>query len=61
MPHCPHRLAALRTLVVAVVVLVASQFAWQVRDGDAVVSDTPTTGHFVADAFPIAEAGVVAR
>lgn len=61
MERCVHGRLALRTLVAVVVLLLASRFAFQMRDGGALVaeSERPSATHFVADAFPTAESSVV--
>ena len=61
MEACPNRPIVLRTLAVVLAVLVALGFAFQVRDGGALegASTRVSTPHFIADAFPTAEASVV--
>lgn len=61
MQTCPNRFHTLRAVVAALAVLVALSFAFQVRDGGALDTGAsrPSANHFVADAFPTAEASVV--
>ncbi len=61
MEACPNRPIVLRTLATVLAVLVTMEFAFQVRDGGALddASSRASTPHFIADAFPTAEASFV--